>query len=182
MKFFRIALFILLFYPAAASAQVRVIWDWDSFDIVENDRIGSGYNAHTVREHVGKDQAYLANRAATKNLQCTSSFWTTADANHWIRSTLKEEDRLRQSFGWPSIFDELMSYGEYSFGKIIVRAFDFDPSIRWIYGTYVRDYGTVYGANGTRIVLKRVPNNVGPGFIVETAFPEIDPAYSRICG
>jgi hypothetical protein len=95
---------------------------------------------------------------------------------------LQEEDRLRQYFGQPSLYDELMAYSQYSYSKIIVRAFDFDPSLRWIYGTYVRDYGTVYGANGTRIVLKRVPNNVGPGFIVETAFPEIDPAYSRICG
>jgi hypothetical protein len=51
---------LALLIPLAATAHAR---EWN-IDIATNDRVGQNWNAHTIREHVGKTEADLRARVA----------------------------------------------------------------------------------------------------------------------
>ncbi|HEX8449867.1 MAG TPA: RNase A-like domain-containing protein [Allosphingosinicella sp.] len=170
-----------LLAATALHAQTRVLWDWSAFDIVHNDEIGRNYNAHTIAKHVGKSDAYLRDRTVYEGKQCASTFWNTYEANYWIRGALQDEDRFRQQYGYPDLWSTIQNARDYS--QVILRRFDFDPNIGWFHGIYVKELGKIYGANGVRVVIKKVPYSVsGEGYIVEVAYPEMDPMNYYWCG
>ena len=163
-------------FAVADSASAR---DWNIV-IRTNDQAGANWNAHTIRDHVGKSDAELRARVQREGIECASSYWYEWDASYYTNRALEAEDAMRARFGYASLDQTLAGMRDGQ--QIILRQFNFTVDPAWFYGIYSKRAGTVYSANGIRVVIKRVPSYVTSSrVIVETSFPDIDPLYNSIC-